>query len=282
MARWADSPRESADGNGLGCGTTDAARAAPAKETTYSRATAEIYDLYFPADRGAEANRVAALAPPGARRLLEPMIGTGEVAALLARRGYQVTGVDTSPDMLEIAGRRLVGETATIAARLQLTLADVSCVELPAQHFDLAYVNDGSWNLLLDRVQRLAALRRILGSLRPGGRLALELFGPLSTSGRSEPRTFAPLRPVPSGWEVSKTAVVTRDAPAQTMQIEEEISAQGRLWRQTIRLQLLHPAEVTAEFLAAGFTRINIVAPGEVMAPRPGLVLALAARPSQP
>jgi len=210
------------------------------------------------------------------------MIGTGEVAALLARRGYWVTGVDLSPDMLEIAGRRLAGEDGASASRLQLILADVARVELPSQHYDLAYVNDGSWNLLLDRPQRLAALRRILCSLRPGGRLALELFRPLNTSGRSEPRTFAPLRPTPPGWVVSKTAVVIRDAAAQTMQIEEEISAQGKMWRHTVRLQLLHPAEVTAELLAAGFSRIIIVGPGEVQAPRPGLVLALAARPGRP
>lgn len=218
----------------------------------YRRQTAQIYDLYFPADRSPEADRWAELAGASAHRLLEPMVGTAEVACLLAERGFNVTGVDISAAMLDVArqrGRRLLPD---VAERITLVQADVVDMDLAAGHFDFAYVGNGSFNLLPGAQARLAALRAIRRALRPGGRLALELFGTVTTAGRSEPRTHAPLRPVPDGTSISKTSTVTRDPLAQTITIEETIRAGGDEWRETLTLWLTDAAGIVSELQLAG------------------------------
>jgi SAM-dependent methyltransferase len=69
------------------------------------------YDAAFEAlaasgkDVHGEAAYVAALVPPGSR-VLDAGCGTGRVGIELARRGYDVVGVDSDASMLEVARRK--------------------------------------------------------------------------------------------------------------------------------------------------------------------------------
>jgi demethylmenaquinone methyltransferase/2-methoxy-6-polyprenyl-1,4-benzoquinol methylase len=56
---------------------------------------------------------------PGGGHVLDVATGTGLVAAGLLRRGFRVTGVDQSPQMLEVAYRRLGDEVELINASAQ-------------------------------------------------------------------------------------------------------------------------------------------------------------------
>ncbi|MFZ5828269.1 MAG: class I SAM-dependent methyltransferase [Bacillota bacterium] len=230
----------------------------------YEEQIARIYDLYFPPDRSPEADLWARLAGKGSKRLLEPMIGTAEVACLLARRGYRVTGVDLSGPMLTEARRRLASLHPPVAARIDLIEGNICTAPLPEASFDLAYVGNGSWHLLTDRALRVAALRSVCRSLRPGGQLALDLFRPLTASGRSEPRTFAPLRPAPDGVTVAKTSQVERDHLTQRMQIEEQITVGDESFDHRLDLQLLTPEQVREELSEAGFTGIALYGDAEL------------------
>ena len=224
----------------------------------YETPVAEVYDLFFPPDRSTEADLWSRLAGPAGAHLLEPMAGTCEVATLLARRGYWVTGVELSPAMAEYGRARIAGAEQAVAQRLSLVEGDICTVPLPKRHFDLAYVGNGSWHLLNTPERRAAALRSIRRSLKPGAHLALELFPPIVADSRTEPKTFQPLRSAPEGVSVWKTSVVDRNALCQLMRIEEEIRVNEMVTRHHLVLQLLMPDEITAELLAAGFRGIAL------------------------
>lgn len=107
--------------------------------------------------------------------ILEPACGTGRLLVPLAEAGYQVTGVDSSPAMVERARARL--EQAGLAARV--TVGDMR---------DLSPFPDGTYKLVLialnsflhlethaDQLATLGACRRVL---HPDGILIVDVFHP--------------------------------------------------------------------------------------------------------
>ncbi|MGE5676075.1 MAG: class I SAM-dependent methyltransferase [Mycobacterium leprae] len=235
---------------------------------SYESETAAIYDLYF-GDRTPEVERWAHLAGPAPARLLEPMCGTAEVACLLAERGYEVTGVDLSAPMLCVAEEKRRNLAKEAAERVILICGDICQVALPDSAFDLAYIGNGSWNLLTDRGLRVSALRAIRRSLRPGGRLVLAgLFLPFVASGCAEPRSFRPFRPAPPGIEVEKSSYMERDADRQLVQIHERLTVNGQVSAHHLKIQVLRPEELAAELAEAGFASVEIADPatGELAA----------------
>lgn len=232
----------------------------------YEAEIAAIYDLYCWPDRTPEADRWTRLAGPAPACLLEPMCGTGELALLLATQGYTVWGVELSPHMLALAEQRRAAAPPEVAERLRLVAGDISLVALPEALFDLAFVGSGSWNLLIDGELRLNALRSIRRSLKSGGRLALDLFPPLTATGLTEPRTFKPVRPLPEGLEVEKSSFMERNAASQVLQIHETVRINGRTIPHDLQLQVLLPDQVVAELRAAGFGSVTLYG-GEDLSP---------------
>jgi demethylmenaquinone methyltransferase/2-methoxy-6-polyprenyl-1,4-benzoquinol methylase len=103
---------------------------------------------------------------PRRGHVLDVATGTGLVAAELVRRGFEVTGVDLSPEMLAVARRRFGGEVELINASAEaLPLASGSFDHLTVTHV-LRYVADPE--------ATLAELARVV---RPGGLVAALEFG---------------------------------------------------------------------------------------------------------
>eukprot|EP01035_Chromulina_nebulosa_P014776 gene14776-19547_t len=95
------------------------------------------YDVVTAADarvRGDEAVYVD-LAKPGAS-ILELGAGTGRLTCDLARRGFNVTGVDIAAAMLAQARERVAGLDPEVAARVTLRLGDLTALDLK-RTFDL-------------------------------------------------------------------------------------------------------------------------------------------------
>lgn len=69
--------------------------------------------------------------------VLEPGIGTGRIAAPMAERGYRITGVDISEEMLSILKRRL----AQSEKPLQISVQMADMTELP--------FSDGSFDMVM-------------------------------------------------------------------------------------------------------------------------------------
>jgi ubiquinone/menaquinone biosynthesis C-methylase UbiE len=95
------------------------------------------------------------------KRLLDVACGTGLSFVALLERGWQVTGCDISPAMLERARDR-VGDAATLVAADMRTLPDLG-------EFDLIWSLNDSLNYLLSQVELEAALAGMRRNLAPGG-----------------------------------------------------------------------------------------------------------------
>ncbi len=112
--------------------------------------------------------------------VLELGCGTGEDALRLAERGVEVTALDASAGMLEVARRKAVtGPAAERTRFLHWRLAAHGPVDLPATEggrlFDGAFSSFGVLNCLADLEPLGGALAR---RLRPGARLVLVIMGP--------------------------------------------------------------------------------------------------------
>ena len=112
------------------------------------------------ADVHGEAAYVAALVPPGAR-VLDAGCGTGRVGIELARRGFEVVGVDSDASMLEVAREKGPGVT--------WRLEDLAAVADEAA-YDLA-VAAGNVMVFLAEGTGPEVTSRLARSLRPGGLL---------------------------------------------------------------------------------------------------------------
>ena len=104
--------------------------------------------------------------PAGGGHVLDVATGTGLVAAELLRRGFRVTGLDQSTEMLDVARRRL-------GNRVELVEASAESMPFPDASFDhltftylLRYVDDPG--------ATLAELSRVV---RAGGTVASLEFG---------------------------------------------------------------------------------------------------------
>ena len=131
-----------------------------------------------------EAAHVAALVPPGAR-VLDAGCGTGRVAVELARRGYDVVGVDDDASMLEVARR---------SSAVRWHEADLSVLQL-GERFDLV-VAAGNVVVFLAEGTEQEVLRRLAAHLRPGGllvsgwrtdRMSASVYDRLSAAAGLEP-----------------------------------------------------------------------------------------------
>ena len=104
------------------------------------------------------------------QRILEPMCGSGRFLAPFAERGYDVTGVDLSEEMLDRLRKKLPGAKAV---RADLTAYD------PGEKFDYIFIPSCSLSLLTDPALCKAALVRLRALLADGGKLvfAVEPLG---------------------------------------------------------------------------------------------------------
>jgi cyclopropane fatty-acyl-phospholipid synthase-like methyltransferase len=109
---------------------------------------------------------------PG-RRLLDVTCGPGLYATALAQRGIRVTGIDFGPASIDYANNLAVEKG--VADRCQFILQDVRQMDFAGQDFDAATFIYGQL-AVFTREEAQALLAHIAQSLRPGGRLVVELL----------------------------------------------------------------------------------------------------------
>ncbi|KOU07750.1 methyltransferase [Streptomyces sp. NRRL F-2295] len=109
--------------------------------------------------------------PPGTR-VLDLCCGPGLFVVPLAARGYEVTGVDLSPSMLERA--RAARDAAGAKARLER--ADMLTYREP-EAFDVVLNVFTSFGYFEAAEDNLRVLRNARESLAPGGRLLVDVMG---------------------------------------------------------------------------------------------------------
>lgn len=103
--------------------------------------------------------QILSFLPPPPARILDLGAGSGWTSEMFAWRGYDVTGLDICPDMIEIANRKLAP-----ALPLRFDVYDYEN-PLPVQDMDAVVMYDA----LHHAVDELLALRRAYAALRENG-----------------------------------------------------------------------------------------------------------------
>jgi SAM-dependent methyltransferase len=115
---------------------------------------------------------------PNARSVLDLGCGTGIHAALLAKAGYEVQGIDLSADMLQKASDRLAQLASDVASRLSFAQGDVRTVRLN-QQFDVIISLFHVISYQTTQQDLLATFETIKAHLKPGGIFIFDFwYGP--------------------------------------------------------------------------------------------------------
>ncbi|MEU9917558.1 class I SAM-dependent methyltransferase [Streptomyces sp. NPDC051001] len=121
------------------------------------------HGLRDPEVRAAWADRLRSWLPGRACDILDLGCGTGSLSLLAAEQGHRVTGVDSSPAMVDLARAKLAGRDAAFL------VGDAATPPVGEQRFDVVLVRHVLWAL----PDPGRALRHWRELLRPGGRLVL-------------------------------------------------------------------------------------------------------------
>lgn len=189
--------------------------------------------------------------------LLELMCGTGRLLLPLAEAGFTITGVDSSPAMLEIARAHV--QEAGLGDRITLLQGDVRDVALPAGAFSLAFVAVNSFMHLETVRDQLACLTNVRGALQRQGVLIIDLFNPNPAEILREDNRIVLEREYPlDGRHVQKFVAIDSDAASQISRVTllyDETDAEGRITRRTTRfvLRWFYRFEIEHLLARAGF-----------------------------
>ena len=172
---------------------------------------AEYYDITRGYAAGsAERIRDAIVVYTGASRdtrFLELGIGTGRIALPFIRAGYDYTGVDISPAMMDRLTDKLAADTDTAAYRFQLHQADITALPFEAARFDVI-IAVHVLHLVAEWQRAVQEARRVL---RPGGWLLCgsdETLGEDASS--ADQRLPPPLRVRRKWWELRSELGLSR------------------------------------------------------------------------
>jgi SAM-dependent methyltransferase len=134
-------------------------------------AMAEVYDEWFavPSDTEDTVTFLSDLAGTGP--VLELGIGTGRIALPLARRGYEVHGVDVSEAMVEKLRGKSGGES------MPVTIGDFAELDVEGE-FSLVYVVFNTFFALLTQKDQVRCFSNVTRRLREGGVFVIEAFVP--------------------------------------------------------------------------------------------------------
>ena len=133
--------------------------------------TLDLWRQVFPEEQSRQEaefiEKALGVHPPA--RILDVPCGEGRLARPLASKGYEVTGVDYSPDFLADARAKSDQEHLKIEWRQ----GDMRHLDLPAERFDGAYCMGGSFGYF-DDAGNADFLRSVASILKPGAHFVLD------------------------------------------------------------------------------------------------------------
>lgn len=171
--------------------------------------------------------------------------GTGNSTVPLHRRGFEVTGLDSSPEMLAVARDKL--------PQLDWRLGEFSSFDLPAR-FSLVVSMFDSLNNLLSADEFRAAAARVAHHLLPGG---LFLFDVNTAIGLRELWEGGRVE----GWaeEVHYSWLHSFDAYANLARVEASWESGGRRHSEVHYERPFEADETVALLADAGFEEIEVL-----------------------
>lgn len=136
--------------------------------------------------------------------ILEIGSGSGRLLLPLARAGYDVIGIDNSPEMLARAEMRIAGQPPEVQERIRVVSADVRTLDLSDRNeFGMIIFGNNTF-MHLDEVGAGAAFKRLRPLLRSGGTFLIDVFNPILLAMAADDPDFV-LEDVMTDREAEKT-----------------------------------------------------------------------------
>jgi SAM-dependent methyltransferase len=182
---------------------------------------------------------------PARAHVLDLCCGTGQLAAALTQRGYRVTGIDRSPEMLRFAREN--------APQASFLVADARDFQLQ-EPVDAAVCTHDSLNHVLSLEELTQAFRRVRACLAAGGRFLFDLNMP----GRYPPGWTDSLGVVEDDY-----ACVVRGRYEDTrrlLRFDATVFVRAEGWQRrdvTVEERCYPEAEVRSALEAVGFVEIG-------------------------
>jgi SAM-dependent methyltransferase len=231
-----------------------------------------LYDAFLAERTPVEVDQIEALLQLRApRRILDLPCGQGRHAVELARRGYEVTGVDLSPYMLGVAKER----ADAAAVRVRWLAGDMREV-LPGETFDVVLNLFTSFGYFDDEADDRRVVRAAASMLEPGGRFLLEVInGQWIISNFQERQWFT----------VGQMAVMERrwlDVSARRMVVERTVSSSNGDETSVHAVRLYSGPAVKTMLEAAGLSGVELYGDwdGAPLKPESLRVLAVGTMPA--
>jgi SAM-dependent methyltransferase len=185
---------------------------------------------------------------PGAL-LVDAGCGTGAHARELAALGYEVIGIDRSPELIEEARRLGVGPDLVVADLLEWR------PPRPAA----AVLSRGVLNDLVADAERDAALPSLAAMLAPGGVLVADVRDWERSAARyAGGRTSERRAETPRGDAVLRSRT-RADPERRELVVDERIEVGGDERRFEVRMRPWTAVELEAGLRAAGFARVDLI-----------------------
>lgn len=145
---------------------------------------------------------------PGDGRVLDAGGGPGRYAVALAERGYDVSHLDPTPELVAVA-REKVAE-ADVDGAVDHRLGDVRALPYPDDAFDATCCLGGVLSHVLDEADRRAAAAELRRVTRPGGPVFVAVIGRLGAV-RYGIKNAAEEGAAPADWRVVEHVLETGD-----------------------------------------------------------------------
>lgn len=198
-------------------------------------------------------------------KIVECACGTGNLTLPLRKMGYQMTGVDLSEDMLELA----MEKARNAGCMIPFIRQDMTRLQTPRRVDGILSTCDGV-NYLAGEGQAAAFFAAAFEALKPGGALIFDVSTPEKLSGTLGNHTlFSDEDEIAYIWQNSydeKTALVQLNL---SIFVRRPDGAYDRLEEQQV--QRAHSKEELTKWLTeAGFENIRFFGRQRMTAPRPG------------
>jgi len=182
------------------------------------------------------------------KKLLDVCCGTGLVAELLTREGYEVTGFDISEPMIAEARQKAIEQQSGIAYHV----ADAADLDLD-ETFEAAYSFFDSLNYITDPDRFQKAIKRVADHLEPGGSFVFDV----NTAYAFEKQMF-------DQSEVSQKAPIRYqwigdyDPESRLIEVKMYFERDGQRFEEVHRQRAYTTDEILGYLEVAGFIEVRV------------------------
>ena len=197
------------------------------------------------------------------RTAVDLACGTGSVALLLAQKGYAVTGVDMSEEMLTVAFQRGMEQERQPMFVCQM----LQQLHLP-RGVDLAVCALDGLDYILDPADCRAAIARVYKALNPGGIFIFDVNTPEKLRAMDGQVFLDEDDDVYCVWRGEFDEETNICSYGMDL-----FQREGEVWHRSFEehREYAYPREQLTQYLKdAGFTHIRVYADGRMEAPAPG------------